>query len=117
MARGGSAPGERRGGRRKGVPNKASLKREVEIAVRSRAAGQKLGKEVMAEAMMHFRALAAKYQVGTEQPDETKFERYLKLAAAIAADLSPYESPKLQSTIIAGDKDQPINHTLHVRFV
>ncbi len=32
MARGDSKPGERRGGRKKGVPNKANAKREAEIA-------------------------------------------------------------------------------------
>jgi len=32
VPKGGSKPGERRGGRKKGTPNKASAKREAEIA-------------------------------------------------------------------------------------
>ena len=113
----GAKPGERRGGRQKGVPNKATLARASAIAEQKQKAGQKLGVEVMSEAMMHFRALAAKYQVGGPAPNEKLFVKYLSQAASIAADVAPYESSKLQSTTLRGDKDQPITHTLNVHFV
>lgn len=115
----GSKPGERRGGRKKGVPNKATKAREAEIAKKRAAEGQQLAKDVLAAAMNAYLTLADKYDPasGNQIGDEAKFDRYLSKAAAIAADLAPYESSKLQSTTIIGDRDKPVTHTLNVNFV
>ena len=120
MAIRGAKPGERRGGRQKGTPNKITKSRAElieEVRGTQPPKGTLLAKVVLAEAMMHFRGLAAKYHVNGATPDETKFHRYLKDAAAIAADLVPYESARLQATTISGNKDAPINAELVVRFV
>src|SRR5512143_1704814 len=120
MATRGSKPGERRGGRTKGTPNKITKSRaELIEEVRSSQPpkGTLLAKVVLAEAMMHFRGMAAKYHPNGQTPDEGKFQKYLKEAAAIAADLVPYESARLQATTISGNKDAPINAELIVRFV
>ena len=66
----GSAPGEYRGGRQKGVKNKATLEHENLI---SRAMGKldrPLGKEVIAEVMMEFRGLAQDRDILSALPPE-----------------------------------------------
>jgi hypothetical protein len=127
----GSKPGERRGGRRKGVPNKVTLLRAAELEAKRQRTGNRPAIEVMSDAMNYFRGLAAQYQpvaaralaaMNDEErlrhtPDETLFVKYLKLAADIASDLANYETPKLASTTLRGDSDAPINATLTVNIV
>lgn len=96
----GSAPGERRGGRKKGVPNKTTLARSARIVEQRQAAGLKLGKDLMSEAANYFRGLADRYAPTGAQPNDEKFERYLYKAAMIAARVAPYESPTLQSITV-----------------
>lgn len=97
----GSKPGERRGGRKPGVPNKVTLFREAETVAKQHASGMKLGKEIMQEAANYFLNLAAKYQIIGDTPDEKKFHEYLKTAALIAKDLAPYESPRLATITVS----------------
>src|ERR1035437_4834326 len=113
----GAAPGTRRGGRQKGVPNKATIAREAAIASKTKAAGLRMAKEVMSEAMNYFRALASRYAITGSTPDEKKFERYLGKAADVATRPPPNEAPRLQSTTQKGNKEKPISATLNIRFV
>ena len=103
----GSKPGERRGGRKKGTPNRSTLERQRELSnvVGADACAGRLGKEVLAEAMGEFYALAMRYHPGGREPDEAKFTRYLKLASDIASDLAPYQSPKLAQTTPRSDQE------------
>lgn len=116
MARG-AAPGERRGGRIKGVPNKSTLARSAEIADEAKRKGKPLAVEVMEDGMHRFIALAAQYQVGGPQPNIKQFEHYYEKALKLADKLAPYQTPKLQSTTLVGDRDKPITHTLNIHFV
>ena len=104
----GSKPGERRGGRGPGVPNKTSKAKSIAIAAQRQKAGRKLAVDVMSELMNHFVGMAAKYQPLGATPDEKKFTLYAKQAASIASDLAAYETPKLASTTLRGDEDSPI---------
>ena len=117
MGRRGPKPGEpRRGGRKKGTPNKATFAREMTIRELRELQGSKLAKDVMAITMGHFLKLAEQYAPASASPDEGNFVKYLTLASGIAKDLAPYESPRMQSTVIRGD-DKPIAHSLTVKFV
>ena len=78
MARG-SQPGERRGGRKKGTPNKATEKREEKIAESG--------------------LTPLDYMLEVLRDPETKLEDR-KWAAAAAA---PYVHARLQSTTVKGD--------------
>src|ERR1035437_853664 len=101
----GSRPGERRGGRKKGIPNRSTLERQREIAkaIGADTYAGRLGKDMLAEAMAEFRALAQKYHPSGSEPDEGKFVKYLNMAANIASDLAPYQSAKLAQTTLRCD--------------
>jgi hypothetical protein len=111
----GAKPGERRGGRAKGQPNKASIERAA-IAERiiEEAAGKpsrKLGRELLEELALMFGGLATAFQpVGTgpggavtpvdlefwaKSYKEPLFEKYAKLAAKCTNDFADFQSPRL----------------------
>jgi hypothetical protein len=103
-------------GRPKGSPNKLTEERARQATLalgKPIAPTAKLAKEVLEEAMMHFRALAGKYQVklhpdDASKPkdqqrwvgDEAKFERYMRLAGDMADRLAPYQSPRLAAVAV-----------------
>jgi hypothetical protein len=100
MSGGGSKPGERRGGRQKGTPNKATVERvlRAERAVaESKAAGRKLAVETLDHYMHDFLAIAAGFR---EHGDLAAFERWAVLAVQTAKDLAPYQSPKLSAVVV-----------------
>ena len=84
MARGGSKSGERRGGRKKGTPNKASAKREAEIA--------KSGKTPL--------------QFLLDRMRNAKVDMAERIECAKAA--APYVHPKLASVEHSGDGGGPL---------
>ena len=106
----GSRPGERRGGRKRGVPNRATVER-AEIALRStaeaKASGRKLGKEVLEELMVLFGGLASKFQPEsmdkivvqewTKGDREPMFHKYASLAVKVAKDLADFQSPRFKA--------------------
>ena len=90
MPRGGSKPGERRGGRQKGTPNRKTVERQLitERMLEHPPAGiesGKLGREVLAQYMCTFDELAEQYR----KTDEPKFRQYAELAVACAKALAP----------------------------
>ena len=105
----GSKPGENRGGgRRKGSKNKATIEKELAAAMPRDAltlTGQasRLAKDVLADCMGHMLILADKYKA-----EEDKFVHYTRMAQAFACDLAPYQSPRLQTLKVGGDRDNPL---------
>ncbi len=93
MAGKGSAPGERRGGRQKGVPNKTNAQREAAIA----ASG--------------LTPLDFLLQV---MRDESA-EKNIRIDAAKSA--APYVHPKLANVQVSGDQDNPIQHQVGVSWM
>jgi hypothetical protein len=89
--RGGAKPGERRGGRQKGTPNKATVERDLRAAHGLEAAmlDGLMPLDVML-ARMQNRALANGLAVTDQQ-----------FAAAVAA--APYIHPKLQAGVFKGE--------------
>ncbi len=82
----GSRPGERRGGRKKGIPNRASISRQAKVAAEGVTP-----LDVMLRAMReHFEA--------------KRFDE----AAAFAKDAAPYVHPKLATTTLQGPNGGPI---------
>lgn len=116
MPRGGSKPGERRGGRVKGVPNKATMERALIAAntlVKSRAADKKLAKEVLDDFMALFAGMAAHYQPTpphamqqNQYGNPAEFEKYARLAVQCAKDLAPYQSPTFRAIVVAPALEQ-----------
>jgi hypothetical protein len=126
MARG-AKPGERRGGRAKGQPNKASIERaalaERIIAEAEGRPGRKLGRELLEEFALMFGGLATAFQpVGTgpggamtptdletwaKSYKEPLFEKYAKLAAKCANDFADFQSPRLGRLQVAAPPPPP----------
>ena len=98
----GSLPGERRGGRKKGVPNKVNIERAVQVAtdVGKASAAGKLPKETLLEVMRYFRGMAAKHQPGGPEENESKFIKYLELAGDFASKAAPYYHPRLTTVTV-----------------
>jgi hypothetical protein len=107
------ASGRKTGGRARGTPNKATEER-VLLAKRileeqAGKPGQKLAREVLNDFMQLFTGMAAKHQplpVGVVPmngavPDEKKFLEYAQLAVSTAAELAPYQSPKLKAVMVS----------------
>jgi hypothetical protein len=96
----GSKKGERRGGRKKGTPNKATVERHLAIL---RASGvndysTRLGRDAPAKAMVELDALAEKYHPArSPEPNEELFVKYTMMYARVASNLTPYQSPALAS--------------------
>lgn len=124
----GSAPGERRGGRRPGSKNKKGSERELiaaaivekvkagtaskaEIQERAMIAAReiqraneqrsKLAKEYLEEFVIVLYSMAARYQAGGKQPNEEKYKEWLKLAIDCATKLAPYQSPTFRAIVVA----------------
>ena len=98
MNRGGSKPGERRGGRKKGSLNKATIERRLDGRTRGREPptkpGQKLARDHLEE-LVDFYA-----QMSISEPDEV--EKWSKLRMQAAS----YQSPKLDVVMIQPTSDQ-----------
>lgn len=112
--RGGSYPGERRGGKKRGSKNKKTIEREIITAIDQgrRDAPAGIAKEVLAEFMMIFRGMAAKYQPmpGMAKPttveqknDANEFERWAMRACHTAHWLAPYQHPTYKAVLMQGD--------------
>lgn len=95
MARGGSRPGERRGGRQKGTPNRRTSERMQAIE-----AGGAMPLEIMLGAA---RILWARAHEG-EAVDLDMVER----AGSMAKDAAPYVHPRLASVAHTGRDGGPI---------
>ena len=101
MNRGGSKPGERRGGRKKGSLNKATIERalmaEREVA-NANETRQKLAKDHLEELVNFYARMAI------SKPDEV--EKWSKLRMEAASRLAPYQSPKLGVVMIQPPSEQ-----------
>ena len=117
MPRGGSKPGERRGGRKKGSRNLKLVEKDL-LAQRELADAKekkrKLGKEVLDDFMHLFAGMAAYYQPAPPgapprpQQNEIKFKEYAALATTVAKDLAQYQSPKYSAVMVGQAGPQKI---------
>lgn len=126
MAGKGASPGERRGGRKKGIPNRATIERE--LAARAEAAqieegnkrkGRPTAKEFLNEAWVIYRSRAVYYQPRSDNPNsnEGKFMDYMKLAVDAASKVAPYLHPRLaQTTLQTLDGTDGIKQTHRIQI-
>jgi len=85
----GSKPGERRGGRKKGTPNRASIYRQQKAAESG-----PMPTDVMLDAMRHHYTLVLEERQKS-RPDRKLVAAELALAHGYARDAAPYYHPKL----------------------
>ena len=119
----GSKPGERRGGRKRGTPNRKDVEKAEQLRLAAANAGfpvpakavpiKKLGKEILEEFMMVFAGMAASYQPAPPgQPprpnqDEVKFRQYAELAVDTADRLADFQSPKFRAIAVTAPPADP----------
>jgi hypothetical protein len=102
----GAAPGERRGGRQKGTPNKLSIGR-VKAAVATVAPEF--------DSLDQLRLIANHFldQATAERKKKKANMRWLNdcldRAARVLRDIVPYEHPKLSAVKLGGDPNAPLN--------
>ena len=106
----GSKPGERRGGRRKGTPNKTVVAKAAHIL----AAAGGTAKAPSFSAYLRLFELAEDYDrelavaLAKRPQNQTEIVESRERLARILKDLLPYEKPRLTTTKVQGDKDSPL---------
>jgi len=106
----GSAPGERRGGRVRGVPNHANQNRQAKAAQEGI-----LPLDVLL-GTMRFHHEIARQALEAKPPDLVSALKALKAACEPAKDAAPYIHPRLASTEVKGDPEKPIVHRTEIVF-
>jgi hypothetical protein len=106
----GSKPGERRGGRQKGTPNKTVVAK----AAHKLAAAGEIAKAPSFSAYIRLCELAEDYDrdlaiaLAKRPQNQTEIIECRERLARILKDLLPYEKPRLTTTKVQGDKDYPL---------
>ena len=108
----GSKPGERRGGRQKGTPNKTVVAKAAHIL----SAAGKTAKAPSFSAYIRLFELAEDYDrdltvaLAKRPRNRTEIAECRERLARTLKDLLPYEKPRLTTTKVQGDKDAPLFH-------
>jgi hypothetical protein len=106
----GSKPGERRGGRQKGTPNKTVVAKAAHIL----AVAGETAKAPSFSAYTRLFELAEDYNRDLTAALAKRPQNQIEIAecrerlARILKDLLPYEKPRLTTTKVQGDKDHPL---------
>src|SRR6266487_3056016 len=98
----GASPGERRGGRAVGTPNKFGEQRAIAVE----RAGKRLPPANLLIIAENSMAMAAKFQPGPKDNpnpefDEGKYAFWLNRAREALRDAAPYYAPKLHAIAVA----------------
>ena len=109
MARG-SKPGERRGGRKKGTPNKMTFMK-TQMAMKAMAESdrsQQKATAVLNQIMARTYAMALEYGPEGDNYNDDLYRNYLKLAVYTAGRLAPYQDPMLATVKVGSDRERPL---------
>jgi hypothetical protein len=106
----GSKPGERRGGRQRGTPNKTAVAKAAHIL----AAAGETAKAPSFSAYIRLFELAGDYDrdltvaLAKRPQNQTKIAECRERLARTLKDLLPYEKPRLTTTKVQGDRNAPL---------
>ena len=106
----GSKPGERRGGRQQGTPNKTIVSKAASVL----AAAGKIANRPSFSAYIRLFELAEDYDrdlavaLAKRPRNRTEIAECRERLARTLKDLLPYEKPRLTTTKVQGDKDAPL---------
>jgi hypothetical protein len=106
----GSKPGERRGGRQKGTPNKTVVGKAAHIP----AAAGETAKAPSFSAYIRLFQLAEDYDrdlavaLAKRPRNRTEIAECRERLARTLKDLLPYEKPRLTTTNVQGDRNYPL---------
>jgi hypothetical protein len=106
----GSKPGERRGGRQQGTPNKTIVSKAASVL----AAAGKIAKRPSFSAYTRLFELAEDYNrdlavaLAKRPQNRTEIVECQERLARTLKDLLPYEKPRLTTTKVQGDRNAPL---------
>jgi hypothetical protein len=106
----GSKPGERRGGRQQGTPNKTIVSKAASVL----AAAGKIANRPAFSAYIRLFELAEDYDrdltvaLAKRPQNRTEIVECQERLARTLKDLLPYEKPRLTTTKVQGDKNYPL---------
>jgi hypothetical protein len=107
----GAKPGERRGGRAKGTPNKITFMK-TQMAMKAMAetdsAAQLKATEMLNRVMAESYAMAKEYGPQSPNYNDALYKDYLKLTVYTAGRLAPYQAPQLLAMRVGSDRDSPL---------
>jgi hypothetical protein len=108
----GSKPGERRGGRKKGTPNKMTFMK-TQMAMKAMAdteryQSQQKATAVLNQVMAKTYAMAMEYGPEGNNYNDDLYRNYLKLVVYAAGRLAPYQDPMLATVKVGGDRERPL---------
>jgi hypothetical protein len=105
MPRGGSKPGERRGGRQKGSLNKLSIGRmKAQLAGSAPEFDPYDQLEIIAKTFLE----RARVEQHRDKPNMRLVYDLLDKSARVLRDMLPYKRARLTATKLSGDKDAPL---------
>lgn len=122
MARGGSNPGERRGGRRPGSRNKATVERELQAGVAQvvidanpATSPIELAKDVLGKMMKIAEGAAGLFQPKNPESgrlegieDWDRFGQWLDRTIVCAKELAKYQSPQFRAILVTPPPPQEL---------
>ena len=106
MARG-ARPGERRGGRAKGTPNKMTVEKMRLAMLAVADTGSTKAVDVLGRVISEAYAMCQKYGPTGSEYDDELYRKYLRLTAETAGRLAPYQTPQLTTLRVGGDSKSP----------
>jgi hypothetical protein len=108
----GAKLGERRGGRKKGTPNRITFMKTqmaMKAMVESAAAnGTSRAVDVLGRIVNEALSMAMTYGPSSAEYDDDLYRNYLKLTVYTASRLAPYQSPQLVAMRVGSDRDSPL---------
>jgi hypothetical protein len=106
MARG-ARPGERRGGRAKGTPNKMTVEKMRLAMLAVADTGSTKAVDVLGRVISEAYAMCQKFGPTGSEYDDELYRKYLRLTAETAGRLAPYQTPQLTTLRVSGDSKSP----------
>src|SRR5260370_205146 len=100
----GSGPGERRGGRKKGTPNK----RTAALPARLAATDSGFDPYGQLEAPANELLSEIEQERAAPKPNQARIDQLRDMLARVLRDMVPYKRPRLTATKVSGDKDAPL---------
>ena len=106
----GAKPGERRGGRAKGTPNKMTFMK-TQMAMKAMAetdSSQLKATDMLNRVMAETYAMSREYGPQSKNYDDDLYAKYLQLTVITARALAPYQAPQLATVKVGGDRENPL---------
>jgi hypothetical protein len=104
MPHGGSQPGERRGGRKKGTPNKRTAALRAHLAATDSGFDPYGQMETLANELLS----EIQQERAAGKPNQARIDQLRDMLARVLRDMVPYKRPRLAAMKVQGDPNAPL---------